>query len=196
MTSILLITGLCSFKKDDSQPAVPPGSFTAMAFVGYPKIHWLESKNEQGLPLTLAAGAQYQASRLVSAGLQFSYESSATGMLQTKNVFSGTVYQRDRWANWNVLMATVDFCYLNKGSVSLGSGIGLAMELSRYSDHVIDSVGISTYHTYHINGITGRLRLLEAKLKIADNFGINCGLGLGAYSIATVGAHYTFSRRK
>lgn len=196
IVSALLITGLCSFRPDESLPAIPKGSFTGIGVFGYPKMQRLESRNEQGPPGTLSLGVEYQLSRRLSTGLQYSYDYSATGMQPTQNFFSHTPYQHDRWAHWNMYMATIEFCYVNKGAVSIGGGIGLGIERSTYSEHVIDSVGISTYHTSHIREWILRIRLIDAKLRFTEKLGMYVGLGIGSDGILAIGAHYTFVRRK
>jgi hypothetical protein len=196
LMAMLLISSLCSFKKDETQPAVPAGSVTAIASLGYPKMAWLEFDHEKGAPVLYIVGAEYQENRWLNTGLQYCLNYSAVGMQPIKNYFSGTVYQLERWAWWETVMATADFCYLNKGRVSLSAGIGLGLQFEKISGHVIDSVGISTSSTHHERNIAARLRLINAKVRVAKNFGLYGGLGLGYDGMVAVGAYYTFLGKK
>ncbi len=199
LVCLLLIVSLCSFTKKKKKPeaAFKKGCVTAFVAAGYPKMSWLEKKHEHGSPMLYLVGAEYQASRRFCFGLEYSYNYSATGILPVKNHFSGTAYQRDRWVTWNTYMVTTDYCYLNKGRVSLGAGIGLGLKFSKFSEHVIDSVGISTHSVFpRTKELAIQLRFVNAKVMITKNFGLYGSLGLGNNGIVAVGAHYTFMGRK
>lgn len=191
--SLLLISSLCSFRQDDSEPAVKKGSLTAIAAFGYPKMEWLQRNEKVSLGI-FSVGAEYQLSRRFNAGLQYSYNYSASGMQLVKNYYCRT-FQMERWATWSTFMATADFCYFNRGSASVGAGIGLGVKFSKISAHIIDSVGIDTHPISHLKNITGRIRLIDVKLKIAKNCGVYGGLGMGPDGLVAIGFHYTFTGR-
>lgn len=201
LVSMLLISGLCSFKKDKKkapEPAFKNSQFTVIAAYGLPSALWAKPTYRDPVTRGCAlVGAEYQVERWFKAGLQYSYYHAGTGMQPVQDHFSGTPYQRDGWAREHGLFITADFCYLNKGKWSLSSGIGLGVLYTNYSTHTIDSVGISTYSKLSgVIGLDARLRLLNAQVRLKENLGLYGGLLVAPGASIAIGAHYTFSKRK
>ncbi|GAA4462745.1 hypothetical protein GCM10023093_09890 [Nemorincola caseinilytica] len=198
---LLLISGLCSFKKDKNEkpePAFSKGSITAIGAYGLPGALWKEPTATRGVTRgCLIAGGEYQVARWFSAGLLYSYYNSGTGMQQWQDPRNGTIYLQDTWSRDHAFTATADFYYLNRSKICIGSGVGIAIHHTRSSMHFIDSMGVSIYKTFRpYNLLDLGIRLVHAKVRITDNFGVFGGMHVCPGAQYAIGAHYTFAAHK
>lgn len=196
LVGALLLSSLSSFGKskydDKPDPAIKNGAITPYIAYAYP---FFSDIKHTGI---FIAGAEYQVSRGLNAGLQYGYYQWRTPMMLARNQFSGTNYQIGDVMRGHIFMLTIDYCYLNRGRVSLAAGFGLGTISANKSLHIIDSTGLSTEtkYPYRLNSFTGRIRLIDAKVRITKNLGIYGGLGLGSDGVFAIGAHYTFNTIK
>lgn len=204
IVGLLAIASLCSFttKKKKPEPPFKKGDVTLIAGAGYPPIYNFHTGTSVG-PLNV--GADYQASRRWSFGLQYSFQYATTGIetFAINNTSGGIVtsvysFQYQQNAMYHTLMATADICYLNKGRVCLNSGIAIGYTLrpitsARFMDN-IDHSGQLDSAPYL--PVAFRLRLVNARVKITENFGAYGGISYGVDGFLLVGASYTLAGRK
>ncbi len=127
-------------------------------------------------------------------GFQSSYNQSAFDM-RPVNYYNKQVIQHARRATWTNYMLTFEVWWLNRGRLCLGSGIGLGQHYTKSTEHVMDSVGIESHSLYQGKEWAARFRLVNAKVRIARNFGAYVGIGAGYDGLVATGAYYTFVGR-
>ncbi len=210
LVGLLIVSSLCSFTKKKKKPeaAFKTGRVTATVSTGYPNFfRYYERTGSRSLGPFMAA-ANYQTSRRWSFGLQYSYHYTNTGIQtarQYTSVGGGSApvfsheYQYQIKVTYHSFMATADYCYLNRGRVCLSSGIGLGyMPRPTRSEYYSDNMRHSAFTG---RGVmydpfpAFRARLVHARVRIKDNFGVCGGLGIGTDGLFSVGAVYTFKGR-
>ncbi len=205
LLSLLLITSLSAIaKKEKPEPAFKKGYVTATVAAGYPNfIRYSRVQSGSRSVGPFMAAVDYQASRRFSFGLQYTYQYTSSGIQsELAYVSTGTSatfsyeYQYVRKVTYHSLMATVDYCFLNRGRVSLSSGIGLGYaprpKLTQYfSDNIDHSDKLGRVFTNALPAV--RLRLAYAKVRVKENFGVCGGIGLGTDGVFSLGVHYTFN---
>jgi hypothetical protein len=203
LVCLLLITSLCSFtkKKNKSDAAFKKGNIIAMAGTGWPHMYGYSGDKLLG---PIFAAGEWQASRRWSFGLNFCYHHNNTGV-ETHTVYTsnGTTvtpvysFQYEQKITHHVFMATANYCYVNRGRVCLGSGIGFGYEppptvKTHFHDNVYHQVPV---HDAGYFTLAFRVRLLDAKVRITEHFGLCGGVGYGVDGLISVGALYTFKGR-
>ncbi len=204
LVGLLLISSLCSFTKKKKKPeqAFKKGNITAIVGTGYPNPY--RKRGDKSAGPFFAAG-EWQASRRWSFGLIYSCNFVSTGV---KNY---TVYTQDTsgWVStasfqyqdrmiFHAFTATAQYCYINRGRVCVGSGLGLAVIpnptiKTRFPDGTDHSWQMRD-RGYVLLGI--RIRLIDAKVRLNKNWGVCGGVGFGDDGFLTVGASYTFRGRE
>jgi len=96
-------------------------------------------------------------------------------------------------------MATAEYAFVNKGRTSLSSGIALGYTptpsvSTKFSDNVDHTNFIVSSRDYGY--LAFRIRILTAKVKLTENFGVYGGIGYGVDGLFALGAHYTFNHKK
>lgn len=201
IAGLLLLTSLCSFKKDkkEQEPAFKKGDITAIVAYGTQIMFW-ESLYTASSNVT--ACAEYQLSNKFNVGLQYSYNYTETKWYRNSYRVNGVVtmntptYQQKQWSWGNILLLTGEYCFVNKGRTSISSGLGIGIFAGKRKEHTIDSMGIPSYSTSPVARLAVQLQLVNAKMRLSENWGLYGGLGLGYRGILSLGAHYTFNKHK
>lgn len=192
LLGVLFFVGLCSFRGDEPpEPAIKNGAITPFVAYAYP---FFSDLKHTGM---FNVGGEYQISRGLNVGVQYSYFKWHMPLGTYWNQYTGTRFHMGDIMSGHIVMLAVDYCYLNRGRVSLAGGFGLGKLYAYKSLHVIDSIGISSESKYpRTSNAAGRIRLIDAKVQLTKNFGVNAGLGLGSDGLFAVGAHYVFTKRE
>lgn len=185
-------------KKDKPEPAFAKGDFTLMAGTAYPDVLGFRGWKPAAI---FSATAEYQASRRFAFGLlyQFDYAIEPWRTIKASAYGSPYTFQSRKKATIQTYMATAEYAFLNKGRTSLSSGLAFgytpAVNVSvQFRDNIDHSNLIGPSRDY--GQISFRIRLLTAKVKLTNNFGVYGGLGYGMDGVFAIGAHYTFSNKK
>lgn len=201
LASLLICFALCATAKDKPDPAFAKGDITLAAAYGSQHLYGL-TKSIYEASSSISIFGEYQVSRKFNVGVQYSYLYLDTKLMGAHYRNNGIIttttakYQHENVSKQNSFLITADYCYLNRGKVSLSGGLGVGVFFAKNREHIIDSAGISTYRTYPLTDLAIQLQLVNAKVRVNENWGIYSGLGLGYRGILSLGAHYTFNRHK
>jgi opacity protein-like surface antigen len=201
LASLLICFALCATAKDKPDPAFAKGDITVAAAYGSQTLYGL-TRSVYEASSNASVFGEYQLSRNFNIGVQYSYNYYDQTLLRLhynidgRVYLNGPTYQQERSAWGNYILATADYCYLNRGRISLSAGLGVGVSFVKNWEHIIDSAGISTYRTFPLTDLAIQLQLVNAKVRVNENWGLYGGLGLGYRGILSLGAHYTFNRHK
>lgn len=190
LTGILLLSVTCAIakvKKDKPEPAFKKGTITTTAAYVYSPYSrgWYESTN------TFLLLADYQVSRNFNVSAKYLYLSQTSNTHYYKS-FGGVQMQYKSREQANFFVFTANYCYLNRGRVSLSSGLGLGFGYSKHKADIIDSNGKPfTNYDGQKNGALD-IRLIEAKVMLKNNFALYGSLGYGNLGLIAAGASYNF----
>ncbi|MCF8451395.1 MAG: hypothetical protein K9G49_16100 [Taibaiella sp.] len=199
LTSMLLLLSLVSqARKEKHKPAFDKGKFTALVGTGYPNFMGYYGNGKP--QFTFIAATEYQASRRFAIGLQYLYSYSVfkrNGYLNYNSNLPAIQFTQKTYTH--VFMATAEYVFLNRGRVSLSSGIGLGYVPTPkvktiFDDNIDHSDSIDTELDYW--HLAFRLRLVTMKLKLKENLGVYFGVGYGSDGLLSGGVHYTFTGKK
>lgn len=190
LATLLVCCALCATAKDKPEPAFKKGTITATAAYGYfpsskSARNWYKSNN------TFLLLADYQVSRglNISAKYLHHYQVSKPHYYTS---FGGVRMPRKSREQADLFVFSANFCYLNRGGISLSSGIGLGYGYSKYQADIIDSNSRPfSYFDGQRNGALD-IRLMEAKVKLKNNFALYGSLGYGHLGMIALGASYNF----
>ncbi|MBX2906682.1 MAG: hypothetical protein KF744_11630 [Taibaiella sp.] len=203
MKSILLaVMALLSLsaqaKKKKPEPAFAKGDFTLMAGTAYPDVLGFQGWKPTAIFTVIG---EYQASPRFAFGIQYllSYATEPWRTINTSVNSSPYTFQYRKKATNHLVMATAEYAFVNRGRTSLSSGIAIGYTpapsvSTQYSDNINHTNSIVSSRDY--GHIAFRLRILTAKVKLTDNFGVYGGLGYGIDGLFALGAHYTFKHKK
>ena len=185
-------------KQKKAEPAFTGGAFTVLAGTSYPDM--LGFKGWKPAPILTVAG-EYQASRRLAFGVQYllSYATEPWRTITTSVNGSPYTFQYRKKATNHLVMATAEYAFVNRGRTCLSSGIALGYTpppsvSTQFRDNIDHTNAIVSSRDFGHVGF--RIRLLTAKIKPTNNFGVYGGLGYGMDGVFAIGANYTFSHKK
>lgn len=193
LLTFLLLPSLCATakdKKDKPEPAFKKGTITATAAYGYipsskSARNWYKSDNIFQLL------ADYQVSRNFNVSAKYIYYNQVSKTHHYKTFTGAPMQYRSRYQA-NFIAFTANYCYLNRGRVSLSSGLGLGFGNSRDQSDIIDSNGKPLIRRFSQRNGALDIRLLEARVKLKKNFALYGSLGYGHLGMIALGASYNF----
>lgn len=198
LAAMALLSISAQAKKTKPEIAYAKRDFTLMAGTAYPDMLGFQGWKPAAI---LTVSGEYQASRRLAFGVQYllSYATEPWRTINTSVNGNSYTFQYRKKATNHLVMATAEYAFVNRGRTSLSSGIALGYTpppsvSTQFRDNIDHTNAIGSSRDFGHIGF--RIRLLTAKIKLTNNFGVYAGLGYGMDGVFAIGAHYTFSHKK
>lgn len=196
LTLLAALGATAKNKKKDKKNVFRKGDITVVAAYGSQKILGISGFD---ISRNVTAYSEYQLSPKFIVGLQYSYAYAKTKLFEANYQTSGIIfagsptYQFETWLKRNTVLANAEYCFLNRDRISLSSGLGFGVSLLKGREHIIDSVGISSYNTFPTRIFPAlQLQVLNLKVRITDNWSAYGGICFGHRGLLSGGGMLYF----
>jgi hypothetical protein len=190
---ILLICSLIAQAKD-RVPAFDKGAITATLAVGMPNLNKVLGAYTSIGPYS--ASADYQLNKRFCANLLYSYMYSAAHLQTVKSMKTQNSFECEQRSAVSTIMATGQYCYLNRGRVWMSMGLGFGVAIPKNFVYFPDGIDHSDEIYIPKTRFVYRLRLLDIKVKVTKNFSVYGGIGEGLDGVLSAGINYNITGRE
>jgi hypothetical protein len=191
-SGLLLLSVFTTFA-GDKEPFIEKGTHTVGIAYGFPNV--IGEKDPRVSIGSVIVTADRQLSKRFNIGLQYNFNYTDGGV-RSRTVSNNVSYQSQSKSFLHRVSFNSEYCFINKGRVCLGSGLGVAAGVQKtyYNYSNLQNIVLKDGN-YALLEFAFMLRLVDVQVKLKDNLSVTGCLGYGYDGLVTAGVQYTFRRK-
>jgi hypothetical protein len=191
-SGLLLLSVFTTFA-GDKEPFIDKGTHTVGIAYGFPNV--IGEKDPRVSIGSVIVTADRQLSKRFNIGLQYNFNYTDGGP-RTRMLTNNISYQSVAKSFSHRVSFNSEYCFVNRGKVCLGSGLGMAIGAQRtYVNYNYTQNIVLRDNNYTVFELAFMLRIVDVQVKLKDNLSVTGCLGYGYDGLVTAGVQYTFRRK-